>query len=160
MKVAKRIVLGALVAVLIILIATICQTVRCRGIYVGMPYDVFIKAIPEEERVQIGGYAFFRNSMGGHIVAYISREDQVITDIHCYDHWSVNPTDAEFSKIKKGMSVEQVVSIVGIPYGQPTFGMTTLGYKSDSGTTYLIYMDQEDTDDGIVYVVQSVHIPQ
>lgn len=160
MKVSRRMLKYVLSAVLIVAIFIIYQSVRYRGIYVGMTYDQLEEAISEEERFQYGNYIFFKNSIGGHIVARVSREYDTITEIHCYDAWSVDSSDSSFSKIEEGMSVEEVVSIVGIPYGTATSGMFTLAFESDSGTIFVVYLNEEKTNNDNVFTVASVYLPQ
>lgn len=144
MKRFKKILLIILIAAVLVSAVIGYFAVRRRGVFVGMSLEEFKERIPQDDYFEYIPYVFFRNSMGGHVVARLSDSYEIV-QYDCFDPWQIDTSDAAFARIKIGMSVEEVVSIVGIPSGSPTFGLSTLEFTSDSGTRYVICLTGEPT---------------
>lgn len=133
-----------------------CQTEEKIDAHIGMKLEEFCDAFSEEEYFKYGDYLFFRNSINEHCVAFVSEETNEISTLESYPEDQIECTDENFARIEAGMSMEQVVSMVGIPEGSCTFGMSTVCYHTETGNDYWIYLCLEETKQGTVYSVASV----
>lgn len=68
MEVRKKVIVCILLLLVPVLLTAV-QGVRYRGTYTGMTINNFKKVVPEEERFDYSSYTFYRNAIGGHIVA-------------------------------------------------------------------------------------------
>jgi hypothetical protein len=134
-----------------------CHMEKKENIYEGMSFEEFKGKNSEDSYfLYYGGYLFTKNNEGNHIVARMTDDGTVISKINCYEATNIDNSDEAFNSIKEGMSIEEVVSIVGIPQGSYTSGMPTLSYESASGKMYWIYLNCKRTELGTVFQVESV----
>jgi hypothetical protein len=114
-----------------------------------MTYDEFCEQIPENQRSQYYQYLFFTDSLGNPCAACFGHTPETyLTIVECYSY-SRNQFDTSaksFAKIKPGMTVFEVVELVGFPVDAPTFGLSTLLFVGDEGE-YIVVLD--DTNSGI-----------
>lgn len=145
-----------MIAIFVVLLSG-CHKENERLIYEGMSFEEFQEKNPEDSYYRyFGGYLFTVNDEGDHIVARLSDDATVISKVDCYEAESINKADETFLKIEEGMTVNQVVSMVGIPEGSDTSGMVSLTFQSNSGSRYLVYWNAKETADGMNYVATSV----
>lgn len=149
------------VIVCILLLSIVISSVGCKSqqkidAHVGMKLQAFRDAFSEDEYFKYGDYLFFKNSMSEHCVAFVSGETDEINSLESYPEDQINCTDENFALIEEGMSMEQVVSMVGIPEGSCTSGMLTVSYHTTSGNGYWIYLYPEITEQGTIFSVASV----
>jgi outer membrane protein assembly factor BamE (lipoprotein component of BamABCDE complex) len=134
------------------------EEIKEKNIYEGMSFEEFKEINPEESYFQYyGGYLFGKTNDGDHYVAQLSDDCRVISKVSCYEEESIDDSDATFEKIKEGMTVEQVVSMVGIPEGSYTSGMITLAFRSNTEAQYWVYFRQASTEKPTEYYVSSVN---
>jgi hypothetical protein len=145
------------VIAVMMLVLSSCHMEKKENIYEGMSFEEFRGKNSEDSYfLYYGGYLFTKNNEGNHIVARMSDDGTVISKINCYEVSNIDNSDEAFNSIKEGMSIEEVVSIVGIPQGSYTSGMPTLSFESASGKMYWIYLNFERTELGMVFRVESV----
>ena len=145
------------VIAVMMLVLSSCHMEKKENIYEGMSFEEFKGKNSEDSYfLYYGGYLFTKNNEGNHIVARMSDDGTVISKINCYEVSNIDNSDEAFNSIKEGMSIEEVVSIVGIPQGSYTSGMPTLSFESASGKMYWIYLNCKRTDLGMVFRVESV----
>jgi hypothetical protein len=145
------------VIAVMMLVLSSCHMEKKENIYEGMSFEEFREKNSEDSYfLYYGGYLFTKNNEGNHIVARMSDDGTVISKINCYEVSNIDNSDEAFNSIKEGMSIEEVVSIVGIPQGSYTSGMPTLSFESASGKMYWIYLNFERTELGMVFRVESV----
>ena len=121
------------------------------GITVGMTHAEARELVPKDAFSYLD-YCFYENTLGNSVVVQFSNDHKSVAKINCYPKNIFDNSRLAFSGIKKGMSVQQVVSKVGIPDGSYTSGMITLAYKLNSNSQCWIYLDSAEEG----YVVQSV----
>ena len=147
------------VIAVMMLVLSSCHMEKKENIYEGMSFEEFRGKNSEDSYfLYYGGYLFTKNNEGNHIVARMSDDGTVISKINCYEVSNIDNSDEAFNSIKEGMSIEEVVSIVGIPQGSYTSGMPTLSFESASGKMYWIYLNFERTELGTVFQVESVRL--
>lgn len=145
------------VIAVMMLVLSSCHMEKKENIYEGMSFEEFKGKNSEDSYfLYYGGYLFTKNNEGNHIVARMSDDGTVISKINCYEESNIDNSDEAFNSIKEGMSIEEVVSIVGIPQGSYTSGMPTLSFESASGKMYWIYLNCKRTELGMVFRVESV----
>lgn len=145
------------VIAVMMLVLSSCHMEKKENIYEGMSFEEFKGKNSEDSYfLYYGGYLFTKNNEGNHIVARMSDDGTVISKINCYEVSNIDNSDEAFNSIKEGMSIEEVVSIVGIPQGSYTSGMPTLSFESASGKMYWIYLNCKRTELGMVFRVESV----
>ena len=156
MDYTARKILGVFAALIVFFCLEGCHQKPEKSIYEGMSFEEFQVKNQEESYFQYFEYLFMKNNEGDHIVARVSDDWNVIAKVNVYKEESVDNSDQSFSAIKKGMSIEEVISMVGIPQGSYTSGMPTLSFESTTGKVYWIYLNLERTEMGTVYSVESV----
>jgi hypothetical protein len=134
-----------------------CHEEPEQNIYEGMSFEEFMAKNSEESYFAYIGYLFTKDNEGNHVVARLSDDCTVITKVTRYEAKSIGNSDESFVKIKEGMSVEQIVSMVGIPEGSYTSGMITLAFRSNTEAQYWVYFRQASTEKPTEYYVSSVN---
>jgi outer membrane protein assembly factor BamE (lipoprotein component of BamABCDE complex) len=127
-------------------------------VYIGMTTEEFLKVVPESDHLGYCSHAFYTNEKGNHIVVRFSQNSgpSKILEIKCYDHNLIEPTPEKFDMIKKGMSIFDVVALVGIPFDSLTFGAVSFEFKDTNGKCYRIYMDIVSPERDCTLFVSSV----
>lgn len=143
-KKQRYILIAVSVCIVICSIVAIASTdwIRCGGAYEGMTVESFSKIIPEERTFHYVDYIFYDNLLGDPVVATVSNDYKTITSLRSYSRFSIQPTRTAAESIQEGMSIHDVVSILGNPVGSYTSGMMTLSFELNDGylcTTYLGY---------------------
>jgi hypothetical protein len=135
-----------------------CHEEPEQNIYEGMSFEEFMAKNSEESYFAYIGYLFTKDNEGNHVVARLSDDCTVITKVTRYEAKSIDNSDESFVKIKEGMSVEQIVSMVGIPEDSYTSGMISLGFQSDTGARYSIYLNQVRDEESTALYVSSIKL--
>ena len=91
-------------------------------------------------------YVFVVNPENQIVAIKISETDQTVNEIWVFPEKSTTPTDDDFHTLEPGMTLEEVIFVVGIPdYFNPNVFATL--YEVDSGSIYqLTYEHSEDVD--------------
>ena len=76
-------------------------------------------------------YEFYKNADGKSVVVKLDSDHKEAVETKCFD--SVTPTEETFAKIEKGMSVYEVVELVGLPARSVTFGICSTDFDSEDG---------------------------
>lgn len=103
-----------------------------------MPAEKYDALIKNEQAFAMWGFVFYTTSDNYNVVARCNGEGQII-DLHRYKDKETTVND--LTKIKEGMTPEQVVKLVGVP-------LFDKNAHSASGTVF-----DFKTDDGIVFSV-------
>ena len=96
------------------------------------------------------GYMFFEHK-NKNIVVFADKLDGLIEEIKIYDIPHVE--DKDFEKIDEGMSVFDVVEIVGIPYDSVTSGIISMVFKTSKGNPHVVFFYYNSLDQMVVEYV-------
>ena len=121
---------------LCVLFTTACGVVNEESnLEEGMLYQDFLTAY--EDAIYIGKYALISiDNTTNTVVTF----DDDFTKVEIVQHFEKKvPTEADFSNVKDGMSVCDVIEIVGMPLGRFTSGMISLDYESSEEMHFRIY---------------------
>lgn len=99
-------------------------------------YDKLVSEYPNMHIQQYRGYVFYVDENGNNVVAELG--DDYNTFVKTEKSPNVEPTIDDFSLIKAGMSVFEVVQKVGLPIGSHSFGLSTLIFEATDGTKFRI----------------------
>ena len=117
-----------------------CVNTKDTGVLVnGMSiYDV-IEIEKSGDVVAVYEIKFCKNENGDSVIGYLG-EDNILTGLKVYR--KAEPTPRNFSKIKLGMSIYEVVKYIGIPKPQilSAFGVE---YRLTDGTGYTLLLHGE-----------------
>ena len=113
-------------------------------IYIGMPWDELMELYPSLEEggicyYQYLDYAFFEDRNGNPVVVHLIQKNKnfIVESVCAYDKNGVNKLDEMFRSLEGGMTVQEIVSFVGLP--EPiTLASNALIYDLDGGIRYLI----------------------
>lgn len=93
-----------------------------------------------EEVFTFLNYAFYEKSNEVAVVAKLDHDKKEVVEIKEFD--TVTSTAEAFSKIERGMSVYEVVELVGLPTRSVTFGIASTDFETEDG----VWRVQWDTD--------------
>jgi hypothetical protein len=140
-------------------------------VYAGMLLDEFWELYPQREDTLecqglswgFDGYMFIYDDHNNPVViTYHSvgpgrpREDYYLTSVVAYDRNSIVISEARFRSIKEGMTLHDVVALVGNPYGNPDAAGLTLGWHCGEGIRFCIKWAKHP-DDPNVLIVKNVY---
>lgn len=104
-------------------------------IYIGMPQVDFYALYPDKNSNLNGdgssfsfqyGYAFLEDAEGNPVVVHFEPSktsiDWQVASVKAYDKDTIHVTEETFDQLERGMSVEEIVSILGCPV--PRMGST------------------------------------
>ena len=106
-------------------------------------YDELVSEYPNMHILDYGGYIFYADKNGDNIVSKLGDDYNTFVKTEAYP--DVEPTKDDFSSIKAGMSVFEVVQKLGLPVGSHTFGLSTLTFEAADGTQFLIVWSADMT---------------
>ncbi len=113
---------------------------KFEGAYIGMPGSEFRDLIPVQQRTMWFDYYFYTNRFGDTIVVKTST---TVETLQCYPWFTTIPTRQAAESITEGMTVDEVVALLGKPVGSFTFGMTTLAFDLTDGSRCTVYFYQD-----------------
>ncbi len=87
-------------------------------------------------------YAFIEEKSDQSIVVEFSSDMQGVVKKEQYD-FSSNYFVQDFDRIVPGMSVYEVVELIGMPIGSSTSGMRSLDFSSNDSSIYRVLWDDE-----------------
>ena len=120
----------------IIVLCTLMVITGCQS-NDSLSYEQFTE---NEEIFKFLNYAFYESSNEVAVVAKLDHDKKEVVEIKEFD--TVIPTAQTFSKIERGMSVYEVVELVGLPTRSVTFGFASTDFETDDG----VWRVQWDTD--------------
>jgi len=95
------------------------------NIYIGMPLGEFKELYPDRDENPDGTcfyywtqYAFFEDTNGNPVVVHFTYDDYLngeVSSVDAYDKNEINLTDEAFGALSGGMTVQEIVSRVGLP---------------------------------------------
>ena len=136
-------------------------------IYVGMTIDEFNELYPKsDEYYKYDGrslgyfnYKFFYDDDHNPVVLnYHSygpnrpKEHYYVISIAAYDKNAIIASEEVFRSIKKGMTLHDVVALVGNPYGNPDPTGLTLGWHCGEGLRYCVEWAEHPADSNVLIV--------
>ena len=121
---------------------------------VGMTRSDFAERFPNA--FSYIDYSFYEKSNGDGVVVHFGSTNHAVDDVRIYSATSIDNSEESFSKIEEGMSVYEVVSLVGVPYRTNTSGMITMVFATDKGKEYSVYFYKSDSDDLLVSSVMEL----
>ena len=86
-------------------------------------------------------YYFFEYSRKNYVLLF-DYMSNTISELYSYPIREVK--DEDFDKIEEGMYVQEVVELVGLPFGSYTSGLLSLSFRSTSGNMHVIYFTNAD----------------
>ena len=138
-----HIIAAVLILVLLIVVVNVIQCQDYDGVYVGMSSKDYLELKPHPDNFFYGGYGFFKNASGHHVVVHFARDSagksSKVDEIRVFNKWFVNTSRRNFESIKKGDSIYDVVAKVGIPIGTSLSGASACDFVCSQGKGYLIY---------------------
>jgi len=130
------------------MILTACQSANDSNIYsnaTGVYADVtaeqcdgistaeFHKMVPEETwQFAMVGYYFFWDADQKPCVAYWPAPDDTVY-CQAFDPTRIGTSASDFAKIERGMTVQEVVALVGLPTRTATSGLLTMVFPGEEG---------------------------
>ena len=111
-------------------------------IRVGMTYNEFRELNESEKSFYYMNYAFIEEKSDQSIVVEFSSDMQGVVKKEQYD-FSSNYFVQDFDRIVPGMSVYEVVELIGMPIGSSTSGMRSLDFSSNDSSIYRVLWDDE-----------------
>lgn len=144
----KIIILTALIVLLSVVAIGATVWLLCYdGLYLGMKYSDFATAVEEDLRFDIVGYSFYEKKNGDGMLVHFDNDSNSIDEIKYYPRLFLDKSKDRFSEIEPGMSLYEVISLVGVPTKTTTFGMLTMVFSADDGTEYCIYFSNVGSAD-------------
>ena len=145
MKKKKKwiIILAVAAAVLIFCAVVLYDTAMTdyAGVYPGMSAYEMVAAVPQDNAYLYQGYYFYTNKWGNPIVARFSQDTKVVVELISYPALAIRTSERAFDRIKPGMTLHEVIAIVGIPNAPRASDASALAYKDKSGNIYHIYLE-------------------
>jgi len=139
------------ISLIVIIMACLVMLSSCgnksKKIYVGMPYEDYLKLMKKESVLELCSYVFIKDGNNNVVVKFDADSEKVET-IRFFTKKSVSSED--FSTITSGMNMFEVVEKVGLPFRSITFGLTTLDFLAEHNNIYRIEFNEE-------MIVQSVN---
>ena len=140
----KKVVL--LLLLISILSLTVCSCnksspVMIKQIEVGMTYDD-IEYLTFEHLIA-SGFVFYKNESGDSVVGQFDLQTHRIAAVNVFP--VVTPDTKAFASISVGMSVPDVVRIVGLPIDARTFGIDSMDFVCSDGGEYRIVWNNDMT---------------
>lgn len=128
------------------------------GLYPGMKYSDYMSAIDEDIRLDYAGYSFYEKKNGDGMLVHfdLTDDDLAIDEIRYYPKAFVDNSKENFEKIEIGMSLYEVVSLVGVPHHSGLSGSLAVTFDADDGTQYRIYFSQVSPKDNSEWLVSRV----
>lgn len=119
---------------------------------IGMTFEECHNALPKSESFYYGGYVFYTNAWGDYVVARFAGpyNNRSVVELKHFYKWTTHPTAKAFSKIEPGMSVFDVVALVGLPFGSDTSGVESLNFMDKNSNVYTIYLYGKDSENRLV----------
>ena len=151
----KRIIWISVALVICIAILYVITIADHEGISAGMSYEDLCDLLENKKSYQYYNYIFLTNKWGNPIVVELNYNDFSVSKIRCYSSLWTSTSPHAFEQIEEGMSIFEVTSRVGLPFGSTTFGMNSLSYYDTSGNECRIYLTY---DEDYSFYVQSIKI--
>lgn len=111
------------------------------GAYEGMPINQFYELIPEDRYFSYLDYIFYKHSDGTDVVATVSDDYKSISSLRSFPDSAGLPSRMSAHTIVPGMTVYDVVRILGTPKGTYTSGMITLYFELNDGSICVVYFN-------------------
>ncbi len=125
-----------------------CENKDYGVLYIGMPANEYYDLIEKEEAFGMWGYVFYTTPNNSHVVARCDAKSTII-ELHSYK--DTETTKETFEEIEEGMSVEQVVEIIGSPrfskYAHDASGMG-FDFKADDGSLCTVGWQMKENSEG------------
>ena len=120
---------------------------RYLDIEIGMKYGVIYNTLPREKVIQYTNTTIvYENELGDCIVAKYDAVTSKIVQLSLVPAYKISKDDSRFTKIKPGMTIYEVTSIVGKPDSlSPTCFFGT-DYTSTEGNLYRIWWTNGKVD--------------
>lgn len=137
---AKKIVLLVAVASISITFLTSCSNDVQKNpdaLHTGMTLDEYTAIVPKDERFDWLFHSFFTSPDGKNVIVTLDSKFEVKT-VETFDATVLNAKS--FEKIEAGMTVSQVVELIGLPHEMAT-SMISLDFMSEDGQEYRVYFD-------------------
>ena len=127
--------------ILVLLFSSCSIADKISQINVGMTYDEFSALMQDKSVFYYGLCAFFEYE-GKNVVVGFDGDDRKVIKKEVYADVGTAPASA-FEAILPGMTVYEVVQLVGLPFRSATFGLSTLDFLCDNGDIYrVVWIDQ------------------
>ncbi len=107
-------------------------------ITIGMR-DTELHNHPEHEKMFFYMYhRFFTDKNGKNVVVEIDPGTWCVTKVHTFPFRRA--TESNMKKVQEGMTIPELVALIGIPAGSESSGMDTLAYDTTTGEHYWVYL--------------------
>ena len=128
-----------------ILISLFIILVSCNkgAIHQGMSSDEFSKSISKLPHFAYLNYCFFTDENDIPTVVTLSKDASTVESVRTFKKTS--PTNEDFKKIVSGMTIYEVVELVGLPYESASFGQISMNFHASEGHFFTIDWSEENS---------------
>jgi hypothetical protein len=135
------------------------------NIYEGMLLDEFWEIYPRRGNTfeivkgcswMHDGYIFISDDQDNPVVITVSDNSKgkshYLTSVVAYDKNAIVVSEETFRSIEKGMTLHEVVSLVGNPYGNPDTAGLTLGWHCGDNIRFCVRWGRHPNDSNVLIV--------
>ena len=129
------------IGLILALLCSACSTTdKISQIKKGMTYEEFSALMQDVSVFEYGMCAFFEYENKNVVVGF--GDDTKVIRIEVYADVGEVPESA-FEAIQPGMTVYEVVQLVGLPFRSTTFGLSTLDFLCENGDVFCVVWNSE-----------------
>ena len=100
--------------------------------------DFFRLAPPLNEMVCSAGFCFYFDELENPTLVHIDSGTWLVDRIEVYEKNQSKPTATDFQALENGMTLYEVVELLGVPIGTALYGMIGFTFEADTGETYIL----------------------
>ena len=129
------------IGLILALLCSACSTTdKISQIKEGMTYEEFSAFVQDVSVFRYGKYAFFEYEDKNIVVEFSDKMKVVRKEVYA-DVGEV--PESAFEAIQPGMTVYEVVQLVGLPFRSTTFGLSTLDFLCENGDVFCVVWNSE-----------------
>lgn len=129
------------IGLILALLCSACSTAdKISQIKEGMTYEEFSAFVQDVSVFRYGKYAFFEYEDKNIVVEFSDKMKVVRKEVYA-DVGEV--PESAFEAIQPGMTVYEVVQLVGLPFRSTTFGLSTLDFLCENGDVFCVVWNSE-----------------
>lgn len=129
------------IGLILALLCSACSTAdKISQIKEGMTYEEFSAFVQDVSVFRYGKYAFFEYEDKNIVVEFSDKMKVVRKEVYA-DVGEV--PESAFEAIQPGMTVYEVVQLVGLPFRSTTFGLSTLDFLCENGDIFCVVWNSE-----------------
>ena len=112
---------------------------------------------PEYDKMFFYMWHFFLTDKNGkNVVVEVDPGTRCVTKVHTFPFRRA--TESNMKKVQEGMTIPELVALIGIPAGSESSGMDTLAYDTTTGGHYWIYIAYDIKDTSPYKTYDNLHV--